>query len=341
MAGSMEPSKKDMKLLFELDFNYRQPYSRIGRKIRMSQQLISYKVKTFTDEGLIIGAYPLIDYARLGYMSFRVYFKINYVNREKFQEMLDHMAKHPNITTIIECDGRYDLMCVFTARNPSSFNKKLRELVAAHPQHLKNFIILTTVVEHHYSRNYLGVTERSDSIIGGDRELIKLDEKDKKLLRAVHEGRKGIVEMARAADIAPQTAITKLKELEKALVVKGYRLHVNPRKIGFARNRMLIRLQDISVQRENELRDFCKQHQNITEFIKTFGAWDLEIMMETRTREEFRNLYITIREKFQDIIDDFDNFRIFRVHKKSTMPEEFFQQEAKPREKAPPKASPG
>lgn len=321
----MNLSRKDLKLLFELDSNYRQPYSRIGRRVRMSQQLVSYKVKSLTSGGVLLGNFPLIDYSRFGYLGFRVYFKANYADRQKFNEMVEKMKRHPSITMVMDCEGRYDLMLAFAARNPSSFNKMLRDIISNNPEQLKNCMILTTVVEHHFLKKYLTSRKTvSDTVIGGDRETVGIDETDRKILKALTDGKKSVVEIARLSKSNPKTVMSRLRKLERG-VVNGYRMMINNEAIGISTNKVLIKYHNISVEREDELRRFCRRNPNITEFIKTFGEWDLELTVETRKREEFRKLYLTLREDFEDIIQDFDNFSVFRVHKRQTLPEEFFE----------------
>ena len=319
-------SKRDMRLVFELDSNYRRSYSEIGRKIRMSQQLINYKVKSFLNEGIVVGKCPLIDYSRFDYLTFRVYFKVNYANREKIKDMIETLKQHRNVVTLVECQGRYDLIVVFAAKNPSSFNKMLREIIAANPEQLKNCMILTTVVEHHFPRKYLIGSELNlDKVAGGDREPMQVDETDTRILKALIGGKKSVVEISQSSGTAPKTAISHLRRLEENEVIKGYRLILDIRKIGYTSKKVLIRFHNVSVERENQLKAFCQTHPNITELVKTFGKWDLEMTIETRTSQEFRDIYLTLREKFEDIIDDFDSLSIFRIHKKQALPDAFFE----------------
>ncbi len=319
----MKLKKKDSRMLFELDLNYRRPYSRIGKKIKMSQQMISYRVKSMVSDGAIQGYYPLVDYSRFGCLNFRVYFKINYVSKERFAELIKKISDHKNITRVMECDGRYDLLTVFAAKNPSSFNKMFRELIESNQKQLKNYVILTTVVEHYYSRNYLGGKTERDTIIGGDREEVKIDDTDRKIIKAILEGKKTTVEIAGVAGVTPRTVVSRLRKMKRMGIIKGYRMIINTRKIGIFTDKVLIKYHNLSIDREKELMNFCRTNPNITEVIKTFGVWDIELTIETETREEFRNIYITIREKFEDIIEDFDNFRVFRIYKKMTLPDGF------------------
>ena len=69
-------------------------------------------------------------------------------------KLLEELKGHENVLSIMESDGKYDLLVIFASKNPSSFNKKLKILVSDYPQ-LKDWMILTSVVDHHYLRNYL------------------------------------------------------------------------------------------------------------------------------------------------------------------------------------------
>ena len=80
-------------------------------------------------------------------------------------------------------------------------------------------------------------------------------------------------------------------------------------------------------KRENDFIKFCITNPNITGLIKLFGGWDVEITVETRTTEDFRNIYTLLREKFEDIIRDIETFPFYKIHKMQYMPEEFFTED--------------
>lgn len=322
----MKLPKKDLRLIYEMDSNYRQPLSSIGRKIRMSQQLVSYKVKSLASNNIILSNLPLIDYSRFGYLNFRVYFKVNYADRKRIEEMLEKMKSHKDIIMILDCEGRYDLMLVFASKNPSAFNKSLRDLISENPEQLKNCMILTTVVQHLFPKKYLSPKHSElDTVIGGDRDVMVLDPTDMRILLSLIRGRKSTVEIASDSKVNPKTVMSRIKKMESEGIIKGYRLMINNEMIGVTAKKILIKYHNISVERENELRSFCRRSPNITEFIKTFGEWDLELTVETSSKEEFRSLYLNLRERFEDIIQDFDSFTIFRVHRRQTIPEDFFE----------------
>lgn len=315
--------KRDLRLLYELDSDYRKPHSKIGARLRMSQQLISYKVRMFTENGIIQGYYPLIDYSRFGYLSFLVFFKLNYLAGESLDNLVSRMTAHENITSIYECEGKYDLAVVFAARNPSSFNKMLRKLISEHPRQLRNCVILSMVVEHHFPRSYLvGSTSRGDIVIGGDREDMAFDESAMKMVEALVMGKRKITDIAEHSGLSVKTAMVRLKSMQRQEVVNGYRLLLSPREMGMRSNLVLIRYRNVSADREDEFRDFCVGNPNVVDFRKTFGEWDVVINVETKGGLEFRGFYLRIREQFEDLIEDTEKIEVFAVRKMQYLPQE-------------------
>ncbi len=322
--------KKDLRLLYELDCNYRKTFTQIGKKIRMSEQLVSYKIHSFEQRKIILDYVPSIDYSRFGYLAFIVFFKVHYINEHSFNRLIAKLKQHENIISITECDGNYDLMVAFSAKNPSSFNKKIKQLVSENPKELRHHTILTTVVEHHFPRSYLIDSEdRYDTILGGDREEIPINPLNLLLIKCLFAGKKKIIDIAQALKITPKTALTHLKALEEQQIIKGYRLLLNPKAMNLSANIILIRYRNITLEDEENFRRFCKYHPNVIEFTKTFGEWDVVVHTETEHREQFRKLSLQIREKFDDIIESSDNFRIFANHKKQYLPQEIFDEIAK------------
>ncbi|GEM_PF-1638674 len=322
--------KKDLRLLYELDSNYRKTFTQIGKKIHMSEQLVSYKIHSFEEKKIILDYLPNIDYSRFGYLTFIVFFKVHYINEHSFDRLIAKLKTHENILSITECDGNYDLMVTFAAKNPSSFNKKLKQLVSENPKELRHHTILTTVVEHHFPRSYLIDSEdRYDTILGGDREEIPLDKLNLSLIKCLLAGKKKIIDLAQALKITPKTALNHLKSLEEQQIIKGYRLLLNPKAMNLSANIILIRYRNITLEDEENFRRFCKYHPNVIEFTKTFGEWDVVVHTETEHREQFRKLSLQIREKFDDIIESSDNFRVFANHKKQYLPQEIFDEMGK------------
>lgn len=328
----MNLTHSDLILLTELDKNCRSNLSLISNKSRFSQQVASYKIKRYLEDELILSFNSFIDYVRLGYLNFRVFFKISYLSQERFSTILNELQQYKCITGVIECEGKYDIIAVFAALNPSEFNKSLRELTAKYPSQLKNYVILTTVITHYYNRTYLTPDQKdmvnifrdpigSDVILGGDRSVQKISKKDLMILYLIQSNaRVSSTLLSKKLKLDPKTIRSRINILKEKGLIKTFKPIFNVQYLGFNVNKILLKYHNLSVKREQELLTFCKFNPHIIELIKSFGEWDLEITVETKTKDEFRKVFISIREKFEDIIADFESFPVFKTHKKEFLP---------------------
>ncbi len=322
----MSLKKKDYQLLYELDANAALPYSLIGKKLKMSQQLISHKINQFAKKKIIQHFCTLIDYSKLGYHAFTVFFNVYYRNHESFEKIIKQIKQQENILSIKECDGKYDLIVEFAAKNPSSFNKKLKQLTFSIVE-LKERTILTNIVTHTYykdyflTKNHLAKKDLGDIIISGDREEMSLDSLNLKILSELALKKKKIVELSASLKISSKTILSRIKWLEQKKVIKGYRAQLNCQALGIFVNLILIRYNDAAFEQEAKFTYFCKSNPNITELIKTFGEWDALLCVETKSLQEFRNIFLQIRETFDEIIEEIDSLGIHGVPERKYFPQ--------------------
>jgi len=323
----MNLKNRDKKLLYEFCSNSRSSYSSLGKKARMSQQLVSYKIKAMQDNGLIAFSYPLIDYSRFGLLQFQVHFRVNYRSKRTFNSLVDKLAEHDSVVEITDRGGKYDLVVTFSANNPSYFNKTLKQLVEENPDQLKDYMILTSVVSHYFPKKYMiGLEDNTrDIIIGGDREIVKINETEKNVLRIlVEDSRSRTVDIASKASINPRTAIAIIKRLKQTGILHGFSSILNTGDTGFLSGVMLLRFHNLSLEAEERFREFCITSKNITEMHKLFGNYDMAVMIEAENAVQLRSVHIKIREMFENIINDSDSFRIYSVHKRAFLPRSFF-----------------
>ncbi len=321
----MSFTKKDFRLIYELDCNYRNSYTSIARKLKMSEQLVSHKVQQFIRQGIVNSFCPVIDYSRFGLFTYYVFFKVYYQSESQFRSVLDTLGSHEGIIGVIECDGKYDVIAVFASANPSAFNKNMRALVAEHDS-LRVRMILTTVVEHIYPRSYLVSRENNtDIVVGGDREEKIFSTLDLALLLSLVKGNRKLVDLAAGSNLSSKTTLTHLRALEKEDVIRGYRLVLQLRDLGVATNMVLLQFRSMTIGQDDEFRSFCKYHPCVIEFVKTLGEWDALLYIETKDRGQFRAFLLQLREKFDAVIEDTDNFRVFTFHKKQYLPLDVFK----------------
>ena len=88
---------------------------------------------------------------------------------------------------------------------------------------------------------------------------------------------------------------------------------------------VLLQFRSMTIGQDDEFRSFCKYHPCVIEFVKTLGEWDALLYIETKDRGQFRAFLLQLREKFDAVIEDTDNFRVFTFHKKQYLPLDVFK----------------
>lgn len=313
----------ERSVLRELEFDSRMPFTKIGKRIRTSQQRVSYTINSLTEKGIIEKFYTLVDYSKLNALHFRVYFQVNYISGEKFKELVDYLVSNPHTSWIANCGGRYDLICTFFALNPSQFNKTLKSIMEKFPKQLQNYTVLTTIVIRGFGRKYLFRDNSMirETIIGGDREPEDIDGTDVQILNELSENaRISSVELGKITEQTPKTVIKRIKKLREKKIIMGFRSFLNQRKMEYTSTLLLIRFHNISSELENKLVRYLKVHPNVVSAVKTLGEWDIEVEIEVKDRAKLRKIEMEIRQKFALLIQQIESIPLYQVYKKNFFP---------------------
>lgn len=315
-------TQTEHQILMELERNARTPLTKIGKKIRMSQQRISYALDSLIKSKVIGGFFTLIDYAKLDILNFRVYFKVSYTNPEEFAELIESLTKEPSVSWIATCGGRYDLLCTFFASNPSNFNKTLKDIMRKFPNQLENYTVLTTIVIRNFGRKYLFSDTTyipKQIIIGGDRPVEPIDSTDLNILGLISENaRMSAVEIGTKLEITAKTVIERIKKLRKRKIIKGFRPVLNVGPTGRMTFILTIKSHNVTPELEDDLIKFIRYHPNIVSITKTLGEWDLEIQIEVESWFLYRKIVFEIRQKFKSLIQEIETTPLYEAYFKIT-----------------------
>jgi len=316
-------AKIDKRLLYFYGENCRLSLSKIAKKIRKSPQLVKYTINRLEKNEIIPFYYTVVDYSCFDMLLFKVYFKGGCSKSSELNLLVRKLMENPYVTSIYEIGGQYDLLVEFMAQNPSKFNKELKMLIKEHDE-LNNYDIIINVVSHLYPREYLMPRNKkpdeiaipSEIIVGGDRDKIVLNDKEKRILLAFVENPKiRLTSIASKLGINIKTVISVIKSLKSKKIIRACKSALDMEKCNLINNKIALKLHNIEPERENRMLDFCLNNPNIVKLSKTIGAWDVEIDVETSSPTDFREIYLKIREEFKDVIRSFNSYRMYRMFK--------------------------
>lgn len=311
-------TKSERALLRGLERDGRTPLGRIAKRHRISPQALHYALQSLASKELLSGTKALIDYARLGMIQFKVYFKVAYVHEERIHALVSALRASPHSSIVATIGGRHDLLCGFYAPNPSQFNKMLRALIAEHDEILR-YTILTCVVNRWWGRRY-AVADLPEFIYGGDRPVERLSETELHVLRRLGtDGRMSAVAIG-AGELSAKHVIEVTKRLRRKEVVLTTIPLVNTETMGGSHAFLVIRYH-LSGSREPAFIEYLHTIPHVVGITKTFGEWDVEIEVEAEHEKQLRQLELDLRQRFPELIHDLDRIPIYRMAKRTWCPE--------------------
>jgi Lrp/AsnC family transcriptional regulator len=328
----MDIKKDYRKVLYQLEKDGRKSLTDIGKASDKSQQSVSYAVNQMEDEGVIRSYYPLFDYTKFGFNGYLALFRVNTFSREKIEELVSMFRENEMVAWIQRLAGGWDLLVFFLAPNTSYFNKEFKSLVSEHPEQLRTYSILTSVVIHDLERTFLneeGEERPPDLVVGGDRKVFEITEEEKDTCEVLSDNpRESTVEMGEKLGVTSKTVIERRKSLEDRKLIKGYRPLLGIKKLDISVTLLLVSYTKQDVEMEDELVEYCKAHENVTLLMKTFGDWDSIIRLETDNREQKQEVVQSLRERFEEIIMDYDTLEVLDDIQKKYLPQGYFDPEA-------------
>src|SRR3989344_7534580 len=101
--------KKDRLILYQLDLDSRQSFNQIAKKVKLSREVVQYRVKQLEKNGIVKGYQTLIDVSKLGYLNCRFFIKFQKDTPEEELKIIEYYKNHPKFWWVDSIDGFRDL----------------------------------------------------------------------------------------------------------------------------------------------------------------------------------------------------------------------------------------
>src|SRR3989338_8014125 len=271
------------------------------KKIGLSKDAVSYRIKQLQEEGIIRQFHTVIDVGKLGLISFRLYLKFQNTNQKKESEIIEFIKKQKNIPWCASFDGEYDLGIWVLVKSIKEMNSFWKELLDKYLNYIskKSLTIFTKV--SYFPRVYLleGRNNDKEYVFITEPEKANIDSKDIEILQL----------------LTPNTVASRIKELQRKKVIIGYRTRFDLDKLSYQYFKLHINLHNITKEKEDNLRNYFFTHPNIIYDNRVLGGDDIEIEIQVKSLQDLRKIIADIKSSFSDIIQDYHYFLIYKEHK--------------------------
>ncbi len=303
---------KDKKILYELDRNARRSYSEIGRNVRLSKEVVKYRIDRMVEIGLIIRFHTVVNYFKLGIVKYKLYLRLMNVNKEKLEEIGEYFKNHKKTEWVVTCTGKWDMIVGFLVHNINEFDDEVQDTLNRFAGYIEDKSITATLYLAHHVREFLKDNKelRTSSRVvyhttADKRE--EIDDMDVEILKIItNNARMSAMEMAKRMHTTPRVVQYRIKQLERNGVILAYKVQLDPRKMGNIFCKAIIYLKSTTKDRINEFKNYCFSIPQAVWPQRVIGAWDFELDFEIETYDKFQDIMLGIKEKFSDIIKDYD-----------------------------------
>jgi Lrp/AsnC family transcriptional regulator, leucine-responsive regulatory protein len=298
----------DRKLLYELNWNARQAHTTLAKKLRVSKQVVSYRMKQLEQKEIIKSYHAVIDWRKLGYNAIRIYLKWQNIDLKKEEEAYEKMRNDPLFMWAIRFEGDIDLGFYVWVKSIPEFAKKWFDFISQYKQYILKYEIYESVDMVHYPWKFLNDKYKADELIIGREQSAEFDDTDYEILKIVTEnGRTPVTDIASRIKLTPKAGLYRLKNLERKKIILGYYALLDETKLGYVFYKVDFYLNDMS--RLREMNEYAKQHKNVVYRMRTIGGPDFEIEVVVKDVVEMKQIINEIRQKFPHVIS---NYRFHR-----------------------------
>ncbi len=316
---------KDRKILYELDVNARQSYSQIARKVRLSKEVVRYRIENLVKNKVIFGFLLIVDSKRLGFFYNKVFVSLQNMTEGKEEELINYLIDNKKIIAVFKTDGKYDLFFSIIAKDIEELNIILSDIENKFGQYFNEKIVNTILSGYYFNRDYLinkkSGLEKKLSGFGLSRETIEIDDIDKKILFSLsYNPRVSLVEISKKVGYSADGVNLRIKKLESTGIIQNYILILNNSEIKQFHYKILIDLKNFTEEAEKRLLQFCKSQPNIFYACKTLTPWKFEIDMEVQNPEQYRGILKEIKNLFGEIIKETTPLHAFEICKYNLLP---------------------
>lgn len=307
-------SKKDRKILWELEQNARQPTSLIAKNTSMSQQVVDYRIKRMEKKGIISGYHTIVSFSKFGFMYCRILIKLRKANEDAIKKMFVALKKKEKSVWISRCHGCWDFATVFMVKTVHELNEEFRGIVMEFHKFIEDKEVSIAVRFHNFKHKYvLEETPKYNpfTISGGLVSDNKITPDEINLLQLLAKNaRIKVTDISKNLSIPVQTVRSKIIKFEKDGIIQEYKPTINHKKLGLHYYHVFLYLDDFTKVREKQIFTFLQNSKEVIHVTFPLGGADMEfdiLISDDYHLTGFVNKLIT---EFPDSIRDY-KFMLF------------------------------
>lgn len=144
----------------------------------------------------------------------------------------------------------------------------------------------------------------------------ELDDKDKKILMLLQkDGRIQLNKIAKEVNLSIDSVNNRIKEMQRRNVFRTG-IFINPRNMGYPLLADIkIKIKNVSQEERNKFVNYLLGYKKCFELLSIMGDYDFTCVFYAKDSNELEEISIHIREKFKDLISDWNGLLVLKTYK--------------------------
>jgi len=307
---------KDRKILYELDYNSRQSFRSIGRKVGLSKDSVSSRVKKLQEIGIIKEFVTEFDYLKLGYTALRFYFKYQYITPEIRKEITNYFVNYENSTVVFSLEGSYDLIVLILVKNVTDFYSFWQKTLDKYGDYFAERVYSNYVGESFYKKSFLLDKKENNSNFINVRGIKKVDfdDLDFQILKILtYNSRIPTIEIAKKLKLDTRTINRRINRLIKSGLIVYFTVTLDLDQLGYQCFKVDFFLKKYNLK--HKIIKYVEQNPHLYTVDHTIDYADLELELYMKNLNHLHQFIEDILTKFPKSIRNHKYFQILKAYK--------------------------
>ncbi len=318
--------KADKKILYLLHKNSRIPLTRIAKRVGISKDSAGSRIKKMSKTGIIKRFTIDFNHKSLGFNIYTIFLRFKKLTDNEQKSITGLLRSTRNVTYVASCSGNWDLWVEVLADSIESFDTILNEIVNSIGDNLKDYKSLVIISEYKAYSSILGsffenYTKKPEKRKKQKPASYEIDKTDYLILKELEKNsRLHQIEIAETLDLTVDIVRYRIRCMEEEQIIKGYTIQLDFDKIGYSFYLLSLYFTNLSYENEKKLRWFLNSNQNIRFAYKAAGRQEIILEVLTKDINEFQDVVNNIRNRFYDILENYEYLIIIDDYKEISVP---------------------
>jgi Lrp/AsnC family transcriptional regulator for asnA, asnC and gidA len=308
---------KDKKILYYLSLDSRQSFTKLGKKVGLSRELVKYRVKRLLEKGIIKNFITITQASAFGAVFIRFYYNFQNTTPEIKKEIINYFVNHKKTLITKEIESRYDLEVQFFYTNAKEFRYYNREFKMKYGDYISNEFFSTQLDSVGFDFLFLlgkkKLQNRKSMDFKGGVGVVKLNNLEIELLKIINQNaRTPTTELAKKLDTTPFIIKSIIKKLKDIGLIKGFTLDIDFTKIGYYFFHV-----DVNLKRYkgiDEVIEYVKKNPYLYHIENNIGISDISLQFYLKDSKQLHEILEDISIKIPDTIKSYKYHKIIKEH---------------------------